>query len=164
MLCGWLLDHCATWQRERLMNVVSPLITDEGEILSKFTCDGQNINPPLQFVAIPHGTKTLVLIVDDPDAPNGTFVHWVLYNIDPSTTFIDENSKPKLCMEGINGFGKLGYGGPCPVSGQHRYFFKLYALKEYLAVPPNPTKKVIEDAMEGLVLEQASLMGTYKRG
>jgi len=146
------------------MKIVSPLISDEGAILSKFTCDGQNINPPLQFIDVPHEAKSLVLIVDDPDAPNGTFTHWVLYNIDPKTTFIDQNSKPKACMEGMTGFGNTAYGGPCPASGKHRYFFKLYALKDYLPTLVNPTKKVIEDAMDGIILEQASLMGTYQRG
>lgn len=144
------------------MKIVSPLISEGGEILSKFTCDGQNINPPLQFIDVPHDAKSLVLIVDDPDAPGGTFVHWILYNIDRKTTFLDENKTAGT--EGMTSFGKPGYGGACPPSGTtHRYFFKLYALDTVLALQDNPTKKVIEDAMEGHILEQAVLMGIYKR-
>lgn len=144
------------------MKIVSPLISDGGEILSKFTCDGQNINPPLQFVDVPKDAESLVLIVDDPDAQGGTFVHWILYNIERTTTFLDEGKSSG--MEGMTSFGKPGYGGACPPQGsKHRYFFKLYALDAVLAVPDNPTKKVIEDAMEGHIMEQAVLMGTYAR-
>lgn len=140
------------------MKIVSPLITDGSEILNKFTCEGQNINPPLQFVDIPHNAKSLVLIMDDPDATNGTFVHWLLYNIDRTTTFLDENQTAGT--EGMTSWGNPGYGGPCPPSGTHRYFFKLYALDTVLALADNPTKHIIEEAMEGHVVEQAVLMGT----
>lgn len=143
------------------MKIVSPLISEGGEILSKFTCEGQNINPPLQFIEVPPNAQSLVLIVDDPDAPGETFVHWLLYNIDPKTTFVDENQS--VGTAGMTSFNKTTYSGPCPPSGKHRYFFKLYALDTVLAIPDNPTKHMIEEAMEGHVIEQAMLMGTYTK-
>lgn len=143
------------------MKIVSPLLKDQGQILPKFTCDGQNITPPLQFVDVPQKTQSLVLIVDDPDAPGGTWVHWVLFNIEPDTTFIDEGKTAG--MDGTNSFGKTGYGGPCPPSGSHRYFFKLYALDTVLMRKDHPTGAEVEQAMEGHILEQASLVGNYKR-
>jgi Raf kinase inhibitor-like YbhB/YbcL family protein len=143
------------------MKIVSPLLSDHGKLLPKFTCDGQGINPPLQFIDVPAATKSLVLIVDDPDAPGGIWVHWVLYNIERTTTFIDEGKTAG--MNGTNSFGKTGYGGPCPPNGVHRYFFKLYALDIVIMRKDHPTAAELEHEMEGHILEQAELVGTYKR-
>ena len=137
----------------------------EGELIpTKYTCDGENINPPLIFSDVPDEAVTLALIMDDPDAPSGTWVHWVLWNITPDTSEIGEGEVPKGSMEGGTDFGRPGYGGPCPHLGTHRYFFKLSALDTKLALPKESTKKDLEAAMAGHVIEQAELMGIYARG
>ena len=133
------------------------------------TCDGNNVSPPLQWSGAPAGTKSLALIVDDPDAPMGTWVHWVLFNLPANTTDLAEDVPkgqylPNGARQGLNDFRHLGYGGPCPPPGKpHRYFFKLYALSATLDLKPGATKKELERAMEKLVLAQGQLMGTYKR-
>lgn len=146
------------------MKIVSPLFMDGDNIPARFTCQGENVNPPLQFIEVPHEAESLVLIMDDPDAPMGTWVHWTIYEMERTETFIDVNSKPKTGIEGMTSFGKPGYGGPCPPSGTHRYFFKLYALNSKLHLPDNADKKQIEAAMEGHVLQQAELMGKFSKG
>ena len=133
---------------------------NQGFIPKKFTCDGEDINPGLIIEDVPEGTKRLALIMEDPDAPMGTWVHWIVFNI-PVTDIIEENSVPGI--QGINDFRKLEYGGPCPPSGTHRYFFRLYALDEKLSLKEGCTKKELEEAMEGHILATAELVGLYAR-
>ncbi len=128
-----------------------------------YTCDGKEKNPPFQFFDVPTEAKSLVLIVDDPDAPGGDFVHWLVWNIDPRTTEITEASVPPGAIQGTTDFGTTGYGGPCPPSGTHRYQFKLYALDTSLSLPPSTKKSALEAAMKGYVLTEARLVGLYKR-
>ena len=126
----------------------------------KYTCDGEDVNPPLTIKGIPEGTKSLVLIVDDPDAPMGTWDHWMVWNI-PPTGKIEENTVPGV--EGMNDFRRHSYGGPCPPSGTHRYFFKVYALDTKLTLNPNSRKKDVEKAMKDHVLAKGELVGLYRR-
>ena len=141
----------------------------EGELIpSQYTCDGSNISPPLKWSDPPEGTMSLVLISDDPDAPAGTWVHWVVYNIPPSVKGFPQNVPTAKILEngaiqGTTDFGKIGYGGPCPPSGTHRYYFKLYALDTMLNFDPGATKKQVVDAMKVHVLARGQLMGRYKR-
>ncbi|VBB42959.1 conserved exported hypothetical protein [uncultured Desulfatiglans sp.] len=142
---------------------------EEGKpIPVQYTCDGPDVSPPLTWSGVPAGTKSLALICDDPDAPMGTWVHWVYYDIPaeagglPEAVRPDEKPSPGG-THGKNDFRKLGYGGPCPPGGTHRYFFKLYALDTILGLGASATKKELLAAMEGHILEQAQLMGTYKR-
>ncbi|OGH37399.1 MAG: phosphatidylethanolamine-binding protein [Candidatus Levybacteria bacterium RIFCSPLOWO2_01_FULL_38_21] len=144
------------------MKITSSAFKYNSKIPSKYTCDDKNINPPLEFSDIPRETKSLVLIIDDPDAPSKTWVHWVIYNIDPSVTKIEENSVPKGLL-GRTDFGKEGYGGPCPPSGTHRYFFKLYALDTILDAPNGLTKQQVLEKTRDRVIEEAELIGLYKR-
>ncbi len=150
----------------------SPAWTPNGEIPEKYTCDGEDISPPLQWSNIPENARSLVLIVDDPDAPDPkapkmTWVHWVLYNIPTDTSGLPENATtgklPPGTREGLNDWKRTGYGGPCPPIGRHRYFFKLYALDTVLPDLGAPTKKELEQAMHGHVLVQVELIGTYQR-
>jgi Raf kinase inhibitor-like YbhB/YbcL family protein len=144
----------------------------QGSIPSKYTCEGDDVSPPLRWSGEPPGTKSLVLIVDDPDAPDPkapkmTWVHWVLYNIPPTTTDLSEAvSKAQLptgTREGLNDWKRPGYGGPCPPIGRHRYFHKLYALDIVLPDLGTPTKAALEKAMEGHVLAKTELVGTYQK-
>lgn len=145
------------------MRITSKSFNDNSFIPKKYTCDGEDINPPLEFHEVPENTKTLALIVDDPDAPMGTWVHWIVYNINPECRLVEENSVPSGGILGLNDFGKLNYGGPCPPSGTHRYFFKLYALDCELELKGRVTKKDLERAMEGHIIAKAELIGLYKR-
>ena len=142
------------------LEVTSPVFKHNGNIPSKYTCDGENVNPPLNIKGIPEGTKSLVLVVDDPDAPMGMWDHWVVWNIPPKEK-IEENTVPGT--EGINDFRKHSYGGPCPPSGTHRYFFKVYALDTMLALSPNSRKKDVEKAMTGHMLAKGEIIGLYRR-
>lgn len=142
------------------MKITSPAFKHNANMPSKYTCDGQNINPQLEISDIPKGTQSLVLIVDDPDAPMGTWVHWVVWNI-PVTNTIKEDSVPGV--EGLNDFRKNSYGGPCPPSGTHKYFFKIYAIDGKLNIDISAKKRDVEEAMEGHVLAKAELIGLYKR-
>lgn len=142
------------------MKLISPGFKHNELIPKKFTCQGQNVNPPLLIENIPPGTQTLALIVDDPDAPVACWVHWIVFNILP-TKEIAEDSVPG--MQGYNDFGKLAYGGPCPPSGTHRYFFKLYALDVKLNVRQKTTKKELEEAMQGHIIGRAQLIGLYRK-
>ncbi len=141
----------------------------EGEFIpAKYTCDGPDISPPLNWINIPSKTKSLALIFNDPDAPAGDWVHWIVYNIPADITELKEaasssKSMPHGSSEGMNDFRKSNYGGPCPPSGIHRYFFKLYALDILLQSKAGFTKKLLLEAMKGHVLAEASLMGKYKR-
>ncbi len=145
------------------LKISSLAFQHKGHIPSKYTCDGTDINPPLLVENVPAGAKSLAMIVDDPDAPRGTWVHWVVWNIAPDTRQINEHSVPSGATEGINDFRKRSYGGPCPPSGTHRYFFKLYALDESLRLDPGTDKVGLEKAMHGHILGQAELIGLYAR-
>lgn len=147
-------------EADMTMKITSPSFKHNGNMPYKFTCDGQDINPSLAIENIPTGTKSLALIVDDPDAPMKVWVHWVVYDIPPIET-IAENSIPG--KQGANDSNPSNYGGPCPPSGTHRYFFKLYALDAVLGLPEGIDKKALEKAMEGHILARAELIGLYKR-
>lgn len=148
---------------ENNMKLSSPAFENNQSIPSKYACDGENINPPLEISEVPEGARSSVLIVDDPDAPGGDWVHWTIWNISPDTKEIYENSVPQGVVEGKTDFGRPGYGGPCPPSGAHRYQFKIYALDTDLNLNSSSTKKDIERAIEGHILDQAILIGTYQR-
>lgn len=141
----------------------------EGQAIPRqYTCDGVNVSPPLEWSGAPPGVKSFALICDDPDAPAGTWVHWVLYNLPGDRIGLVENvptteSVPGGGLQGTNDFKNIGYGGPCPPSGTHRYFFKLYALDAELSLKAGATKADVEKAMSGHIVGQAQLMGTYKR-
>ncbi|NGX58600.1 MAG: putative lipoprotein LppC [Chlamydiae bacterium] len=143
-------------------NLQSPAFVHEQQIPAKYTCQGKDVNPPLLIKGVPPDTKSLVLIMDDPDAPMGTWDHWVIWNIS-STEEISENSVPSDAVQGKNSWGRNEYGGPCPPSGTHRYFFKLYALDTQLDISPNSTKKDVETEIEGHILGKTVLMGTYSK-
>jgi Raf kinase inhibitor-like YbhB/YbcL family protein len=145
------------------LQLESSAFKHNGYIPKKFTCDGKDINPVLLIKNVPSGTKSLALIVDDPDAPAGTWVHWVVWNIDPNTSEIKEDTIPKGAEQGMNDFRKHDYGGPCPPSGTHRYFFKLYALDTMLNLSSNSKKGDLEKAMKGHILEKTEIIGLYKR-
>src|SRR4030081_2652915 len=144
------------------MKITSSAFQQGGNIPSKFTCDGANANPPLHFDQVPAGAKSLALIVDDPDAPGGTFVHWLVWNIDPKTTDIGEHSAPPHAVQGKNGFGNSGYGGPCPPSGTHRYYFRVYAL-DVAQLQGGSTRADLDRAMPGHIIGQGQLMGRYPK-
>lgn len=145
------------------MKLTSPAFKNNEKIPAKYTCDGDDINPPLQIDEVPTNTQSLVLIVDDPDAPAGDWVHWTLWNINPQIKEITENSIPKEAVEGMTDFGKPGYGGPCPPSGIHHYFFKLYALDTQLNLAPSINKTKVVLTIQGHILAQAELIGLYSR-
>lgn len=150
------------------MKIESPAFAQNEEIPSKYTCDGDNVSPPIEWSDVPSGTRTVALICDDPDAPRQDFAHWVMFNIPPEARVLPEDIEGKRQLpdgsrQGTNDFGKLGYGGPCPPSGTHHYRFTLYALDNELSVPPSSTKHDVETAMNGHVLEAAQLTGAYKR-
>jgi len=142
------------------LRVTSPAFTNNGLIPREYTCDGNDVNPPISIEGIPEGTKSIVLIVDDPDAPRGTWDHWIVWNILPGQK-IEEKSVPGI--EGFNDFGRRSYGGPCPPSGTHRYFFKVYALDTTLNLSSNSRKKDVEKAMAGHILAQGQIVGLYSR-
>jgi len=145
------------------MKIESTAFKNNNLIPQKYTCDGENINPPLMISNVPGNVKSLVLIVDDPDASSGTFVHWTVWNIDPKIAEIPEGSVPAEAAEGITDFGRPGYGGPCPPSGTHRYFFKLFALDMTLDLDPSARARDIEKEMEDNILAEAQLVGLYRR-
>ncbi|MCL5010077.1 MAG: YbhB/YbcL family Raf kinase inhibitor-like protein [Patescibacteria group bacterium] len=145
------------------MKITSPVFENTGKIPKKYTCDGENVNPPLSFIGIPSQTKSLALIVDDPDAPGGTWTHWVVFNINPQILEVKENSLPAGSIQGLTSFGKLDYGGPCPPSGTHRYFFKLYALDAVLSLKDRAGKEKIEEEIGKHLIESAELTGIYRR-
>jgi Raf kinase inhibitor-like YbhB/YbcL family protein len=145
------------------LKISSAVFENNGNIPKKYTCDGKDVNPPLKIENVPTAAKSLALIVDDPDAPAGMWVHWVLWNIDPKTGQIEENTVPKSALQGINDFRKHNYGGPCPPSGTHRYFFKLYALDSLLNLSADSKKTDVEKAMKGRILAQAEIIGLYRR-
>jgi len=145
------------------MRILSSAFEHNQNISGKYTCDGENVNPPLQFIDTPQNAKSLVLIVDDPDAPSKTWVHWVIFNIDPKTSKIEENSKPETGILGMTDFGRTEWGGPCPPPGTHRYFFKLYALDIILDISQSSDKKAATDAIKGHIIAESELIGLYSR-
>ena len=151
------------------MKIESAAFAHHAEIPKKYTCEGEDASPPLSWSGVPDTAKSLALIVDDPDAPDPAapkrvWVHWVLYDIPPSTSSLAEAAGPQAGggKDGKNDWGKAGWGGPCPPIGRHRYFFKLYALDTALQLA-SPTKAELEKAMEGHVVAQTELVGTYKK-
>ena len=147
---------------EAKMKITSSAFQEGGNIPSKFTCDGGDSSPPLQIAEIPSGAKSLVLVVDDPDAPSGLFTHWIVWNISHQTNAIAEGSAPKG-VQGTSDFGKSGYGGPCPPSGTHRYYFKIFALDRELNLPSGTKRNQLDAAIKGHVVAQGELMGRYSR-
>ena len=145
------------------MKITSSVFGHNTLVPSKYTCEGQNINPPLSIKDIPADTKSLVLIVDDPDAPTKTWTHWTVWNISPDTAEIAENSIPGGCVEGTTSFGRTGYGGPCPPSGTHRYFFKIFALNKLLNLPHGAYLANLTAAMENHIIDKDEFIGLYKK-
>lgn len=145
------------------MQLTSSAFEAGGRIPGKYTCDGEDKSPPLTISGVPGGTKSLVLVMDDPDAPAGTWDHWVVFNIPPSVTDIPEGQEP-AGVHGKGTSGNLEYHGPCPPDREHRYFFKLYALDTQLDLREGASKQDVEQAMAGHVIEQAEFMGRYERG
>ena len=142
------------------LNVQSAAFSNGGQIPSKYTCEGENINPPIQISSLPENTRSIALIVEDPDAPKGVYDHWIVWNIPPNE-MIRENSRPGI--SGKNSFGNTGYGGPCPPSGSHRYFFKAYALDRELNIEAGSDKKRLNEAMQDHILSSGELMGRYQK-
>jgi len=150
------------------LTLTSSAFSHNGSIPEQYTCDGEDEVPPLAWAGAPGGTKSFAIIVDDPDAPDPkapkmTYVHWVVYDIPPSVTRLDEDGVPEGARLGVNDWKKPEYGGPCPPVGRHRYFFKVYALDAALGDLGLPTKANVEEAMRGHILAQAELVGTYER-
>lgn len=145
------------------MTIASPSFENNSLIPSKFTCDGKNVNPLLMFGSIPIKAKSIALVVTDPDAPGGTFTHWIIYNMSATTTKIDENSVPADSQEAQNSFGKKEYGGPCPPSGTHHYIFTLYALDSMISIPDEADVADIEKVIQSNSIEQATLTGLYAK-
>jgi hypothetical protein len=148
--------------------LTSSAFEEGGMIPQKYTCDSDDVSPPLMWGTVPEGTKSLILICDDPDAPVGTWVHWVLYDLPSNIKELPENVPVDETLEngakqGTNDFGNIGYGGPCPPSGTHRYVFKLYALDSMLELGPGKIKAEVLDAIEGHLLAETQLMGKYSR-
>lgn len=145
--------------------IQSPAFDHESGIPALFTCDGPNISPPLSWRGMPPDTKSLALIVDDPDAPRGDWVHWVVFNIPPKISNLDQDHRnlPSGSVQGVNDFGRREYGGPCPPGGEHRYFFKLYALDAVMDLKPGASKTDLLAAMDGHILSKAELVGRYQR-
>jgi Raf kinase inhibitor-like YbhB/YbcL family protein len=151
------------------MKLTSPAFTEGAMIPEKYTCDGQDISPPLAWAEVPGGARTLALICDDPDAPVGTWVHWVAFNLPPAVVGLSEaaggaeKTLKNGGVQGTNSWRRIGYGGPCPPGGTHRYYFKLYALDNTLSLGSNATAKDVQAAMKGHIVAEAQLMGRYKR-
>lgn len=151
------------------IRVQSSTFSEGGAIPRQYTCDGEDISPPLSWSGVPEGAKSLALICDDPDAPGKTWVHWVLFNLPPSMTELPEGVPAREDvrgggLQGTNDFRKVGYGGPCPPSGTHRYVFKLSALDTEVRLAPGATKADLERAMKGHILAEGALTGKYSRG
>jgi len=145
------------------LKISSPAFENAAKIPKKYTCDGENVNPPLKIENAPSHAKSLALVFDDVDAPRGSYVHWIVWNIDPGLKEIKENSVPEGVVQGMNDFKKRNYGGPCPPGRAHKYVFKIYALDTLLNLNPNGSKKDLEKAMEGHIISRAQRMGLYKR-
>ena len=147
----------------KTLKVTSPAFENNKSIPSKYGCDGENVNPPVRIENVPAGTRSLAMVFDDQDAPRGTYVHWILWNMDPGIKEIQENSVPPGAVQGLNDFKKNSYGGPCPPTRPHKYVFKVYALDTVLELSPKSSKAELEKAMEGHRIAQGQLLGVYKR-
>ncbi len=158
-----LMMKASSSETPSAIKIASPAFEEGQAIPKKYACDGEDINPALVFQGIPSEAKSLVLIFDDPDTPRGTWNHWLLWNIKPTTPEIKENSVPEGSISGANDFGKLKYGGPCPPKGSHRYFFRIYALDTLLDLPGGSKRAVLEKAIQNHVIAQGMLMGKYSR-
>jgi hypothetical protein len=145
------------------LKLTSPVFENNTPLPPRYTCDGENMNPPLTIKNIPRGAKSLALVLDDQDAPRGSYVHWIVWNIDPETKDIKEDSVPENAAVGTNDFKKRNYGGPCPPTRAHRYVFKLYALNIRLNLETSSTKAALEKAMKGHILAQTQLLTSYKK-
>lgn len=145
------------------ITITSAAFANASSIPPQYTCDGADVSPPLSIAGVPREARSLALIVDDPDAPGGTWVHWLLWNVDPKPSAIGEASVPSGATQGRNDFGRNTYGGPCPPSGTHRYFFKVYALDRMLDLKAGSGKADLERAMQGHVLSEGAILGLYKR-
>jgi Raf kinase inhibitor-like YbhB/YbcL family protein len=145
------------------MKLSSPDFENNMPIPEKFTCEGSDTSPELHISEVPGETQSLALIMEDPDAPNGNWVHWVAWNIPPETEIIPANAGPKFAVQGNNSWPKAEYGGPCPPSGTHRYFFNLYALTRKLDLPAGSTRDELLKAMEGRIIDHVQLMGIYRK-
>ncbi len=146
-----------------MIKVASTSFPTNGTIPKEYTCDGQNINPKLMIENVPINASSLVLIVDDPDSPSGIFTHWLVWNIDPKIKEIKVNNIPKDAQTGENDFGRVGYGGPCPNQGTHRYFFRVYALDTVLNLPPGAKRSELTSSIAGHIIDKGELMGKYSR-
>lgn len=144
------------------LKITSAAFKHNGDIPAKYTCQGDNISPPIKIENIPENAVTLALIADDPDAPRGVWVHWVMWNI-PLTRLIEEDSVPDGAIQGVTDSGNNHYGGPCPPSGKHRYFFKVYALDTLLGIGEDSGKEELEKAMQGHILAKGELIGLYEK-
>jgi len=167
LVIGWLPPVAAN-QGGEVMELKSTAFVQGGKIPGRYTCDGQNISPPLEWGAVPTGTESLAIICDDPDAPVGTWVHWIYYDIPAGVTQLPEQvravERPAIGgRQGINDFHKVGYGGPCPPGGIHRYYFKIFALNAMLNLSAGTSKSQLLKAMNEHILGQAELMGVYRR-
>ncbi|HXU77132.1 MAG TPA: YbhB/YbcL family Raf kinase inhibitor-like protein [Methylomirabilota bacterium] len=145
------------------MKITSPVFKDGEKIPKEYTREGQDKSPPLHLEEVPERAKSLAVIVEDPDAPKGTFIHWLVFNIDPRTRDIREGGAPVMSTQGSNDWGEVQYGGPRPPSGEHRYFFKAVALDAFLPLARGASREALEQAMRGHVVEEAALMGRYAR-
>ena len=150
------------------LKVTSTAFQEDGMIPPKYTADGEDMSPPLAWEGLPEKTKSVAIIVDDPDAPMGTWVHWLIWNIPPAMTSLPENMPPDDRLpngmrQGTTDFGRTGYGGPAPPSGTHRYYFRVYALDTMLDLPPGAVRQELEKAMKGHILAEGQLMGKYSR-
>lgn len=143
--------------------LASPSFQQQGHIPAKYTCDGENISPPLTISGVPQEAKALALIVHDPDAPGGNWDHWLLWNIPPETAQLEEGRVPAGAVAGMNDFKQQAYGGPCPPSGTHRYIFTLYALDNPLTLSAGARRAALEQAMQPYILAHTELIGTYQR-
>lgn len=141
--------------------LTSPAFPPNGRIPETYTCKGRDINPPLDISGVPRETMSLVLVMDDPDAPSGTWDHWVVFDIDPNVRSIGEDSQPPPGVAGTGSGGELSYQGPCPPSGVHRYVFTLYALNRKLSLPEGSSKQAVLNALNGQVIGRAELIGRY---
>ncbi|KKW42209.1 MAG: PEBP family protein [Candidatus Magasanikbacteria bacterium GW2011_GWA2_56_11] len=145
------------------MYILSSAFSNGGEIPAEYTCDGADTPPPLSWGGIPETAQSLVLIADDPDAPSGTWVHWTVWNLDPKAAGLEGKKIPPGAVEGTTSFGRPGYGGPCPPSGVHRYFFKLLALDTQLGLPAGAGYAELDRAVQGHIIANAALVGIYSR-
>jgi Raf kinase inhibitor-like YbhB/YbcL family protein len=161
LMCG--AAGCQEEVMESDFSVSSPAFKSGESIPARFTTDGQDLSPALLLDGVPAAAVSFALIVDDPDAPAGTWIHWVVWNIPADITTIPEGGLPDAALSGRNSWGRTGYNGPAPPSGTHRYFFKLFALDRVLQLGPHSDQRALLDAMEGHVLARAQLMGTYSR-